>query len=166
MNKLNEEEIREIIEAQDDNRIDNLINILKNSKVSIRRQEDYSFADKISDDIARFAGSWAFIITFLVVLVSWLIFNSISKYKVDPFPFILLNLVLSCVAAIQAPLVLMSQNREEERNKEESDSDFYINIKSELLLEDIHNEIIALRKEQEELKKIVSKIQEKDSQNM
>ena len=96
--------------------------------------EVISNGQKISDKVARFGGSWAFIITFFIILICWIIFNSIaySALKFDPYPFILMNLILSCIAALQAPIIMMSQNRQEEKDRKRSENDYLINLKAEL----------------------------------
>jgi len=106
--------------------------------------------EELSDRVARFGGSWAFIITFLVLLVAWICFNSIApKLKAfDPYPFILMNLVLSCVAALQAPIIMMSQNRQEEKDRKRGQNDYMINLKAELELRALHQKIDLLLKEQ------------------
>lgn len=89
--------------------------------------------DKISDKISQFGGSWSFIIYFFSFLAVWMVFNvKDGKDAFDPFPFILLNLMLSCLAAIQAPVILMSQNRKESRDRKRAQDDYLINLKSEL----------------------------------
>jgi uncharacterized membrane protein len=104
----------------------------------------------ISDKVARFGGSWAFILSFLGILVLWIIFNAISLVQphFDPYPFILLNLVLSCIAAIQAPVIMMSQNRKEEKDRQRAENDYMINLKSELELRNLHQKVDLLQTEQ------------------
>ena len=93
-----------------------------------------SFGERTSDGITTFGGSWAFIFIFFFVLISWMLYNTYSHQSeiFDPYPFILLNLVLSCIAAIQAPIVLMSQNRKEKKDRQRAQDDYLINLKSEL----------------------------------
>ena len=92
-----------------------------------------TLGQRAADSVARFGGSWAFIITFTVVVIAWMVINSyfLLKKPFDPFPFILLNLVLSCLAAIQAPVILMSQNRQAERDRIDAKYDHAINRKAE-----------------------------------
>lgn len=152
MKELDRKNIEEIIESRDEKLVEELIELVKESSVSIgKKEKEYSFGDKVADKIAAFAGSWTFIISFLTILISWIIFNIVASKKIDPFPFILLNLMLSMVAAIQAPLIMMSQNREEERNQEKATSDFFVNVKSELLIEDIHTSIKELDEKYEKI---------------
>ncbi len=97
-------------------------------------ESDISFGNKLSDKIASFGGSWKFIIIFFIVLMVWIGVNSVALLKkpFDPFPFILMNLILSCLAAIQAPIIMMSQNRQESKDRMRSESDYKINLKAEL----------------------------------
>lgn len=93
-----------------------------------------SFGERIADGVARFGGSWSFIILFFCILFTWMTYNSFMPIKAifDPYPFILLNLLLSCVAAVQAPIILMSQNRKEVKDRKRAQDDYLINLKSEL----------------------------------
>ena len=121
--------------------IDNLLNPPK---------EVLSRGQKISDKVAVFGGSWAFIITFFVILVCWILYNTIAPKRddFDPYPFILMNLILSCVAALQAPIIMMSQNRKEEKDRLRAENDYLINLKSELELRALHKKIDLLLEEQ------------------
>ena len=89
---------------------------------------------RISDKVARFGGSWYFIISFFIILIIWIIYNSsVPKGgEFDPYPFILMNLILSCIAALQAPIIIMSQNRQEEKDRKRSENDYLINLKAGL----------------------------------
>ena len=159
MKDLDRKEIERIIESRDEKLVDELIELIKQSNAAMTaKQKKYTFGDKIADKIASFAGSWAFIIIFMSLLIFWLIFNIVSKNPVDPFPFILLNLLLSMIAAIQAPLIMMSQNREEERNEEKATSDFFVNVKSELLIEDIHTNIEKIAQDYDKILKYLEKM--------
>ncbi|MBL0295039.1 MAG: DUF1003 domain-containing protein [Saprospiraceae bacterium] len=105
---------------------------------------------KISDKVARFGGSWTFIILFMILLFFWILFNSISPKQdnFDPYPFILMNLILSCVAALQAPIIMMSQNRQEEKDRQRGENDYLINLKAELEIRALHQKIDLLLEEQ------------------
>ena len=117
------------------------------SKQKRNSKEDYSFGAKAADKIAKFAGSWTFIIIFITVLAIWMIINSkIGDKAFDPYPFILLNLVLSCVAAIQAPLIMMSQNRQEEKDRQRAEDDYIVNLKTEIIIRDIHKHLDQIEK--------------------
>ncbi len=114
--------------------------------------EKLTLGQKAADGIARFAGSWTFIILFVTVILIWICGNVFFLlHSFDPYPFILLNLVLSCVAAIQAPLIMMSQNRQEEKDRQRAENDYIVNLKSEIIVEDLHRKIDALLENQEKL---------------
>jgi uncharacterized membrane protein len=104
--------------------------------------EKLSFGQRLSDKIASFGGSWTFILSFFFFLAVWIAFNIYSLVKpFDPYPFILLNLILSCVAAMQAPVIMMSQNRQEEKDRERSKHDYQVNLKAELEIRMMHEKI-------------------------
>jgi len=106
-------------------------------------EQRIKFADRLSDKLATYAGSWKFIIGFAVTLLAWIIINSaVIIFRVfDPYPFILLNLVLSCLAAIQAPVILMSQNRQDAKDRLRSDYDYRVNLKAELEIRYLHQKL-------------------------
>lgn len=104
--------------------------------------EKTTFGQKAADAVAKFAGSWAFIFSFIAVMVIWMIVNVVLSSKAfDAYPFILLNLVLSCIAAVQAPLIMMSQNRQEVKDRKRAENDYKINLKNELIIDDLHKKI-------------------------
>jgi len=108
-----------------------------------------SFGERLSDLLTKYAGSWGFIILFIFVVVGWIIVNnSMNQDAFDPFPFILLNLGLSLLAAIQAPIILMSQNREEQKDRERAELDYQINLKAE-------NEVADMQKDLEIIKQLI-----------
>ncbi len=113
-------------------------------------KEVLSQGQKISDKVARFGGSWTFIILFAVVLIIWILYNSTlpSKDQFDPYPFILMNLLLSCVAALQAPIIMMSQNRQEEKDRMRAENDYLVNLKAELEIRSLHQKMDMLLEEQ------------------
>jgi uncharacterized membrane protein len=106
-------------------------------------QQSLSFGQRIADKVATFGGSWTFIISFGVFIALWIGTNVIWLLDkgFDPYPFILLNLILSCLAALQAPVIMMSQNRQEEKDRERSKKDYMINLKSELEIRILHEKI-------------------------
>ncbi|MCA9149730.1 MAG: DUF1003 domain-containing protein, partial [Planctomycetales bacterium] len=108
--------------------------------------ERVTFGERIADRVATFGGSWTFILLFAGVLVIWIVINSLSLLKkpFDPFPFILLNLVLSCLAAVQAPVIMMSQNRQEAKDRLRAENDYRINLKAELEIRNLHSKIDLL----------------------
>lgn len=95
---------------------------------------ELTFGQRLADKVAAFGGSWIFIITFFSFIIIWMLINIyfLSKKPFDPFPFILLNLILSCLAAIQAPIIMMSQNRQEQKDRQRGEHDYKINLKAEL----------------------------------
>lgn len=109
-----------------------------------------TFGERLSDRIATFGGSWRFIISFGAVLVAWIILNAIflADRGFDPYPFILLNLILSCLAAIQAPIIMMSQNRAETRDRLRAENDYKVNLKAELEIRHLHEKIDHLLRKQ------------------
>ncbi|OOM68614.1 DUF1003 domain-containing protein [Clostridium sp. BL-8] len=114
--------------------------------------ENSTFGQRAADKIASFGGSWAFIISFGVVLAIWIIGNAVilSDKAFDPYPFVFLNLVLSCLAAIQAPIIMMSQNRQTEKDRLTATNDYLVNLKSEIIVEDLHYKIDMLMEQQEQ----------------
>jgi len=104
----------------------------------------------VSDKVAKFGGSWAFIISFFIILVVWVLFNTLTPVKdnFDPYPFILMNLILSCIAALQAPVIMMSQNRQEEKDRKRAENDYLINLKAELEIKELNQKIELLIQEQ------------------
>ena len=148
-----------------------VLNLLADSKISVSpesEKEKYTLGQRAADVIAKFAGSWAFIFSFTGVLVLWMIVNTLLAAKAfDPYPFILLNLVLSCVAAIQAPLIMMSQNRQEEKDRRRAENDYKVNLKTEIMIEDLYDKVNAILAKQSALEKQLraesKKSEEKDS---
>ncbi|HCT30792.1 MAG TPA: hypothetical protein DIW31_08665 [Bacteroidales bacterium] len=105
--------------------------------------EKTSFGDRIADKVAKFGGSWNFIITFFIILLLWIILNGfvLLNQAFDPYPFILMNLILSCIAAIQAPIIMMSQNRQESKDRIRSENDYQINLKAEIEIRTLHEKV-------------------------
>ncbi|MCP9753156.1 DUF1003 domain-containing protein [Ferruginibacter sp. HRS2-29] len=107
------------------------------------------FVSRMTDKIAQFGGSWKFVISFALVMALWIILNSyFFIHPFDPFPFIFLNLVLSTIAALQAPLIMMSQNRKEEKDRQRAVNDYMINLKSEIEVRNLHGKLDLLMTEQ------------------
>ena len=129
-------------DVRDDMTDEDLIHKLIEDKISFSDNNQESFGQRASDKMAAFAGSWTFIISFTLVLIGWIIVNAlILTSAFDPYPFVLLNLVLSCVAAVQAPLIMMSQKRQEEKDRQRAENDYKVNLKSEIILEDLHRKL-------------------------
>ena len=140
-----------------------VLNLLADSKISENlagEKEKYTLGQRAADAIARFAGSWAFIFAFTGVLILWMLVNTLLAAKAfDPYPFILLNLVLSCVAAIQAPLIMMSQNRQEAKDRQRAENDYKINLKSELIIDDLHKKLDLVLENQKKINRRLDKIE-------
>ena len=134
-----------------------VLDLLANSKISENTaagREKYTLGQRAADAIAKFAGSWAFIFSFTGVLILWMVINTLlAAHAFDPYPFILLNLVLSCVAAIQAPLIMMSQNRQEEKDRRRAENDYKVNLKTEIMIEDLYDKVNAILAKQSALEK-------------
>lgn len=121
------------------------------------KDEKLSLGQKASDAVAKFAGSWAFIFSFIAVMVIWMVVNIVlAANAFDGYPFILLNLVLSCIAAVQAPLIMMSQNRQEAKDRKRAENDYRINLKNELIIDDLHKKLDLVLENQ---KKIMRKLE-------
>jgi uncharacterized membrane protein len=116
---------------------------LLSKNINIEFDRKLTFGERLADRIADFGGSWSFILSFSGVFLLWIAINSIALIwkPFDPFPFILLNLVLSCLAAIQAPIIMMSQNRQEARDRLRSEHDYSVNLKAELEIRHLHEKI-------------------------
>lgn len=125
---------------------------LLTEKLFSENKEDstYTFGQKMADKVALFGGSWSFIIIFSSIMITWITINSLLIFTkpFDPYPFILLNLVLSSVAALQAPIIMMSQNRKEEKESKRAESDYLINLKGEMEIRMLHQKIDSLLKEE------------------
>lgn len=109
-----------------------------------------TFGERVADQIARFGGSWHFILSFGAFLLLWLLANTLlwTLHPPDPYPFILLNLILSCIAALQAPVIMMSQNRQEARDRKRAEQDYQINLKAELEIRHLHEKVDHLLHDQ------------------
>ena len=162
--KENRKLLKEVLkDIQHDMSDEEVMNLLADSKISESpATEKYTLGQRAADAIARFAGSWAFIFAFTGVLILWMVINTIlASNAFDPYPFILLNLVLSCVAAIQAPLIMMSQNRQEEKDRRRAENDYKVNLKTEIMIEDLYDKVNAILAKQSVLEK---KLQEQEEQ--
>ena len=152
--KLLKEVLRDI---QKDMTDEEVLALLADSRVSVNPSEEkekYTLGQRAADAIAKFAGSWAFIFSFTGGLVLWMVVNTLLAARAfDPYPFILLNLVLSCIAAIQAPLIMMSQNRQEEKDRRRAENDYKVNLKTEIMIEDLYDKVNAILAKQSALEK-------------
>lgn len=141
--KLLQEEVGELTEvektvASSISRKKLLAGMLSGSK-----GEKLSLGDRLADKVATFGGSWTFIILFFLLLCGWMVLNVwwFSNRGFDPYPFILLNLILSCIAAIQAPIIMMSQNRQEAKDRDRAEHDYKVNLKAEVEIRMLHEKI-------------------------
>lgn len=150
--------IREVLaDVRRDMTDEEILALLSQSRVSENTERPLqkdTLGQRAADRIARFAGSWGFIFTFVAVLLAWMVVNVLlAAGAFDPYPFILLNLVLSCVAAIQAPLIMMSQNRQEEKDRRRAENDYKVNLKTEIMIEDLYDKVNAILAKQSALEK-------------
>jgi uncharacterized membrane protein len=115
--------------------------------VSREFDEQLSFGERLADKVAEFGGSWKFIFLFLAFLIAWMLFNTfvLATRAYDPYPYILLNLILSCIAALQAPVIMMSQNRMAAKDREQAKHDYEVNIKAELEILQLQEKLTQLR---------------------
>lgn len=159
--KENQKLVSEIIkDIKRDMTDEEILSLLASSKVSVdtvqETKKEYTLGQRAADKIAKFAGSWAFIFSFAGVLLLWMLVNILlAGGAFDPYPFILLNLVLSCVAAIQAPLIMMSQNRQEEKDRRRAENDYKVNLKTEIIIENLYNKMNRILARQEAILKII-----------
>ena len=116
---------------------------LLSSNINIEFEQKLTLGQRLADRMAQYAGSWRFISIFMAILLIWIIINSIILIQkpFDPYPFILLNLILSCIAAIQAPIIMMSQNRQEAKDRLRSEHDYRVNLKAELEIRQLHEKM-------------------------
>lgn len=124
-----------------------LVQSLASKNVNEEIEERLTFGERLADRIAEFGGSWPFIIIFAVLLGAWMLFNTIQLWfrPFDVYPYIFLNLMLSCVAAVQAPLIMMSQNRAQKKDRLKAELDYQVNLKSELMIQQLHVKFDELR---------------------
>jgi uncharacterized membrane protein len=119
---------------------------LSSRLAELEKDENISIGQRVADKVAEFGGSWTFIISFFFFMTIWIITNAVwlADKPLDPYPFILLNLMLSCLAALQAPVIMMSQNRQEDKDRRRARSDFLVNLKAELEVRSLHGKIDLL----------------------
>lgn len=136
--------------------------IATNITMDNKKEEKLSLGQRASDAVAKFAGSWAFIFSFIAVMLIWMIVNLLLASRAfDAYPFILLNLVLSCIAAIQAPLIMMSQNRQEAKDRERAENDYKVNLKNELIIDDLHRKMDLILENQRKLNRRLDEWEQK-----
>lgn len=147
------------LEAQDE---EELLDLLVEQPIAIdvdkQEAQKMSFGDKAADKVSEIAGSWAFVLGFMLFLIIWIVINTfilIDEGAPDPFPYVLLNLVLSCIAAIQAPIIMMSQNRQAAKDSLRNQNDYRTDLKSELILESLHDHINEVLNNQKKIIKLL-----------
>lgn len=141
--------IQEIIkDVRSDMENEEIIHLVLEKTVSNQEEEKETFGQKLADSITKLAGSWGFIILFTSILIGWIICNLVLIYAFDPYPFILLNLFLSCVAAIQAPIIMMSQNRQDQKDRIRADNNYKVNLKTEIIIQDLHEKLDTILENQ------------------
>ena len=164
--KENKELMREVLkDVRRDMSDEEIVELLADSKISVNTEKEtrYTVGQRAADQIAKFAGSWAFIFSFTGVLIVWMVINGLLASRAfDPYPFILLNLVLSCVAAIQAPLIMMSQNRQEEKDRRRAENDYKVNLKTEIMIEDLHDKMNEILARQESILKRLKELEKRE----
>ena len=163
MGKMNKEKLVKMILNKTDNdtmdNFDELFDMLINEPIAINvdKEENRTIGEKVSDKLAEVAGSWTFIMIFVLFLIFWIVLNVIAMQAVDPYPFILLNLVLSCISAIQAPIIMMSQNREAKKEKIKSNNEYKTTLKNELILEELHRKMDEILKNEKAILEYIDK---------
>lgn len=154
------------LDSQDE---EELIDLLIDQPISIDvdKQEEakLTFGDKMADKVSEKAGSWGFVFGFVLFLAFWVILNTVimlDGQEIDPYPFILLNLVLSCIAALQAPIIMMSQNRQAAKDSLRNQNDYRIDLKSEIILEELHDKMELILKNQRKIIRVLEEDDEED----
>ena len=154
---------RDLEEKDEEELLDLLVDQPISIDVDKQEMSKMTFGDRLADKISEIAGSWTFIFLFIFFLVFWIVLNAYllkEGEKIDPYPFILLNLLLSCIAALQAPIIMMSQNRQAKKDSLRNQNDYRTDLKSELILEELHDKMEEILKNQKKIMKAL-----KDDEN-
>ncbi len=169
MKNVNKKEIVKMLLNQDIDKEneEELLDMLVDSPISVDvdklDEENMTIGDKIADKLTAIAGSWSFIIGFSLFLIFWIVLNGVVLVNaIDPFPFILLNLLLSCIAALQAPIIMMSQNRQAKKDSLRNKNDYKTDLKTELIIEELHDKMDEIIKQQKNIQKMVEEIKNKE----
>lgn len=149
--------LKDIIISDEEEREKQIHELIKGKRsLNINKElcKTLTIGERMADYIAKFAGSWSFLILFGGVILIWAAVNTklILDKPFDPFPYVFLNLILACISSVQAPIIMMSQNRESQKDRLRSENDYLINLKSEIILEDLHIKIDEIIREQGLLK--------------
>lgn len=165
--KMNDERrkvIKELLDVTDREFTDEeLIRQLTMTGITQRAAQDEksTLGQRAADAVARFAGSWAFIFSFIAVMVLWMAGNVLLASRAfDAYPFILLNLVLSCIAAVQAPLIMMSQNRQEAKDRQRAENDYRVNLKNELIIDDLYRKLDRILENQQRIDQRLERLEQ------
>ena len=165
--KMNDERrkvIKELLDVTDREFTDEeLIRQLTLTGITQRAAQDEksTLGQRTADAVARFAGSWAFIFSFIAVMVLWMAGNVLLASRAfDAYPFILLNLVLSCIAAVQAPLIMMSQNRQEAKDRQRAENDYRVNLKNELIIDDLYRKLDRILENQQRIDQRLERLEQ------
>ena len=165
--KMNDERrkvIKELLDVTDREFTDEeLIRQLTMTGITQRAAQDEksTLGQRAADAVARFAGSWAFIFSFIAVMVLWMAGNVLLASRAfDAYPFILLNLVLSCIAAVQAPLIMMSQNRQEAKDRQRAENDYRVNMKNELIIDDLYRKLDRILENQQRIDQRLERLEQ------
>ena len=165
--KMNDERrkvIKELLDVTDREFTDEeLIRQLTMTGIAQRAAQDEksTLGQRAADAVARFAGSWAFIFSFIAVMVLWMAGNVLLASRAfDAYPFILLNLVLSCIAAVQAPLIMMSQNRQEAKDRQRAENDYRVNLKNELIIDDLYRKLDRILENQQRIDQRLERLEQ------
>jgi uncharacterized membrane protein len=136
--------------------------------IDVDKQEDSTLTkgEMLADKLSEVAGSWGFIIAFSIFIIIWITINTVILKKAsDPYPFVLLNLVLSCLASLQAPIIMMSQNRQAKKDSIRNQNDYQIDLKSELILERLHEEIQESLRNERQIIRLLKKVLGEDEED-
>lgn len=165
--KMNDERrkvIKELLDVTDREFTDEeLIRQLTLTGITQRAAQDEksTLGQRAADAVARFAGTWAFIFSFIAVMVLWMAGNVLLASRAfDAYPFILLNLVLSCIAAVQAPLIMMSQNRQEAKDRQRAENDYRVNLKNELIIDDLYRKLDRILENQQRIDQRLERLEQ------
>ena len=159
--------LKQEISAEDESELLEML-IDRPITIDVDKQEDSSLTtgEKLADKLSEIAGSWGFIIGFSAFIIVWIIINTAILNKAsDPYPFVLLNLVLSCLASLQAPIIMMSQNRQAKKDSIRNQNDYQIDLKSELILERLHEEIQESIRNERQIIRLLKKYLNEDEEN-
>ena len=140
---MDKNDLKDIIISDEEEREEQIHELIRGKRsldINKELSKTLTFGERMADKIARFAGSWSFLFFFTIVIIAWAVLNSKLLFDdpIDPFPYVFLNLILGCLASIQAPIIMMSQNREAQKDRLHSENEYLINLKSEIILEDLH----------------------------